>query len=72
MTQARALVARFHARPHWSASAGEWTARLRDGSTLWWSDARSVLLRVRLARALHVHGVAVWSLGSGDPLPGIP
>jgi spore germination protein len=69
VTRARELALRWHAHPHWSASAGEWTARLRDGSTLWWSDARSVALRFKLAHALGVHGVAVWSLGSGDPLP---
>lgn len=69
VSQARALVARWHAQPRWVASVGEWTAKLRDGSTLWWSDRRSVALRIELARALGVHGVAVWSLGSGDPLP---
>jgi spore germination protein len=69
VSRARALAARWHAQPRWVASVGEWTAKLRDGSTLWWSDRRSVALRIRLARALGVHGVAVWSLGSGDPLP---
>jgi spore germination protein YaaH len=69
VSQARALVARWHAQPRWVASVGEWTAKLRDGSTLWWSDRRSVALRLKLARALGVHGVAVWSLGSGDRLP---
>lgn len=69
VAQARALAARWHARPHWVPSAGEWTARLGDGSTLWWADARSVALRIKLARALSVHGVAIWSLGSGDQLP---
>lgn len=69
VSQARALVRRSHAHARWVNSAGEWTARLGDGSTLWWSDARSVALRIRLARTLGVHGVAVWSLGTGDPLP---
>ena len=69
VSQARALVARWHARSRWVASAGEWTAKLSDGSTVWWSDARSVALRIKLARALGVHGLAIWSLGSGDPLP---
>ena len=68
--QARALVARWHAHARWAAAAGEWTARLRDGSTLWWSDGRSVALRIQLARALRVYGMAVWSLGTGNPLPG--
>ena len=69
VAQARALVARWHARPHWIAAAGEWTATLRDGSTVWWSDRRSVALRIKLARVLGVYGVAIWSLGSGDPIP---
>lgn len=69
VAQARALVARWHARPRWIAAAGEWTARLRDGSTVWWSDRRSIAMRTRLAQALGVHGIAVWSLGSGDVIP---
>jgi spore germination protein YaaH len=69
VSQARALVRRWHGRSRWIASAGEWTAKLKDGSTVWWSDARSVALRARLADSLGVHGLAVWSLGSGDPLP---
>lgn len=69
VSQARALVKRWHAHPRWVAPVGEWTAHLSDGSTLWWSDRRSVALRFKLARALGVYGVAVWSLGSGDPLP---
>jgi spore germination protein YaaH len=69
VSQARALVERWHAQGRWVASVGEWMAKLRDGSTLWWSDRRSVARRIRLARTLGVHGVAVWSLGSGDQLP---
>jgi spore germination protein YaaH len=67
--QARALVARWHAQPRWVPPVGEWTARLSDGSTVWWSDARSIRRRIALARALGMHGIAVWSLGTGDPLP---
>ena len=66
--QARALVARDHGTPRWDAQAGEWTARLHDASTVWWADARSYALRVRLAAQLHLHGLAVWSLGQSDPL----
>lgn len=69
VAQARRLVARRHATPHWIASAGEWRARLSDGSTVWWSDKRSMRVRLKLARTLGVHGIAVWSLGTGDPLP---
>ena len=69
VAQARALAARWHARPRWNAAAGEWTAKLRDGSTLWWSDRRSMRVRRTLAGNLYLHGIAVWSLGTGDRLP---
>ncbi|MGC4111710.1 MAG: glycosyl hydrolase family 18 protein [Nocardioides sp.] len=54
---------------HWHGKAGEWSAHTAKG-TLWWSDHRSYLRRVRLARKLSLHGVAVWQLGSADPLAG--
>jgi spore germination protein YaaH len=66
--QARSLVQADRTTAHWDGAAGEWTARLRDGSVLWWSDARSYALRVALARAYGLHGLAVWSLGLSDPL----
>ena len=69
VSQARALVARWHAAARWVARVGEWTARLADGSTLWWSDGRSIRRRIELARRLRLHGLAVWSLGTGDPIP---
>jgi spore germination protein YaaH len=69
VAQARALVSRWRAHPRWVAAAGEWTATLRDGSTVWWSDARSITRRIALAQALGGHGIAVWSLGSGDQIP---
>jgi spore germination protein len=68
VAQARALVAHWHAQARWVDRAGEWTAHLRDGSTVWWSDARSISRRLSLARTLGVHGIAVWSL-AGDRLP---
>jgi spore germination protein len=68
VAEARALAARLHARPRWVAKAGEWTATA-DGTTLWWSDKRSMSVRLALARQLGVDGIAVWSLGTGDPLP---
>jgi spore germination protein len=49
-------------------AAGEWTATLPDGSVVWWSDHRSYVLRVALARNLGMHGVAVWDLQLADPL----
>lgn len=66
---ARAMAAADGTLPVWHRHVGEWSARLSDGTVLWWSDARSYLLRLRLARELGVHGVALWRLGSADPLP---
>jgi spore germination protein YaaH len=65
---ARRLVARSHVSAHWDPSSGEWTARLRNGTRLWWSDLRSYRLRVALASSLHLHGLAIWQLASVDPL----
>ncbi len=65
---ARRLVEQDGARAVWRAEEGEWTARLSDGTVLWWSDARSYRLRLRLAGDLALHGVAVWRLGSADPI----
>ncbi|HUZ15974.1 MAG TPA: glycosyl hydrolase family 18 protein [Gaiellaceae bacterium] len=69
VAQARRLAARWHAQRRWIASAGEWRAKLTDGSTVWWSDKRSMSVRLALARTLGVYGIAVWSLGTGDRLP---
>jgi spore germination protein YaaH len=66
--QARALVARLRAKARYIASVSEWTATLRDGSIVWWSDARSLARRAQLTRALHLHGLAVWSLALSDPI----
>jgi spore germination protein len=65
---ARALVAEARAHPHWVAAAGEWTAKLPGGATVWWSDARTLALREELAASLGLHGLAVWSLGLSDPI----
>ncbi|MEZ5097132.1 MAG: glycosyl hydrolase family 18 protein [Nocardioides sp.] len=67
--RARALVAADGATAIWHRRAAEWSATLSNDTVLWWSDARSYRRRVRLARALGVHGVALWVLGSADPLP---
>lgn len=67
--QARKAVARDGARARWRSGPGEWTARLSDGTRLWWSDGRSYALRTALATELGLHGVALWRLGSADPLP---
>lgn len=66
--RARSVVARDHAKATWVPASGEWTATLSNGTTLWWSDARSYQLRVALARRDHLHGLAVWQLASSDPL----
>ncbi|HVW80603.1 MAG TPA: glycosyl hydrolase family 18 protein [Mycobacteriales bacterium] len=66
--RARQIVAANHGSARFDAAAGEWTASLPDGSTLWWADARSFALRVKLALRQHLHGLAVWDLGESDPL----
>jgi spore germination protein YaaH len=68
VAQARRLVARDRVRAQWRAKAGEWTARLDDGTRLWWSDRRSYRQRVAVAEAHGLHGLAVWRLGSADTL----
>ena len=65
---ARRLVFQSHATARFDATAGEWTARLASGTVVWWSDGRSYRLRVALARAFHLHGLAVWELSSIDSL----
>ncbi len=66
--QARQLARRGVARVRWVGASGEWTATLENGTVLWWSDARSYRVRLALARRFSLHGVAVWQLGSSDPL----
>jgi spore germination protein YaaH len=63
--QARSLAG---TRARWDATDGEWHASLPGGRTLWWDDARSVELRRRLAVGQHLHGLAVWELGSSGLL----
>lgn len=64
--QARRRVRAADATPRWDDAAGEWTATLRNGEVLWWSDARSLEVRVALAQRLGLTGVAVWSLDLSD------
>lgn len=66
--RARSLVKTDGAKPTWSKTQGEWHATLSDGTRLWWSDQRTFAARFALARHLHLHGVAVWSLSLSDPL----
>jgi spore germination protein len=66
---ARAILAEDGAVARWHPNAGEWSATLSSGARLWWSDARSWRQRVRLAERRGLHGLALWRLGSADPLP---
>ena len=66
--RARRLVALDGTTARFDDRTGEWTATLKDGQVFWWADAKSIALRVALARHLGLHGVAVWSLALSDPL----
>ncbi|NUR26712.1 MAG: hypothetical protein HOV83_12865, partial [Catenulispora sp.] len=66
--RARQLVAADGSTATWDDVQGEWTATLKDGTVLWWSDAKSWPLRAALAQKYAVHGMALWSLGLSDPL----
>ena len=65
---ARAIAKKDGARVHWSATEHESYTTLKNGTRIWWSDARAVDDRVKLARAQKLGGVAVWSTGLADPL----
>lgn len=65
---ARRMVTRDGARAEFRKRAGEWTARLSNGTVLWWSDGRSFELRRALAARRGVPGLALWRLGSADRL----
>ena len=66
--KARELVEADGATAHFDNKTGEWLAKLSDGSTMWWADARSFQVRLFVARQLGIHGLAVWDLGQSDPL----
>lgn len=66
--RARALVRNDGATAVWHADVGEWSAALSNGTRLWWADARSYAIRTTYAASQHLHGLAVWVLGSADPL----
>ena len=65
---ARRVVKNDGAKVHWNPTNHERYATLKNGTKLWWSDARAVDDRVALARSLTLGGVAVWSVGLADPL----
>ena len=66
--RARQLVKQDGATAHFKSKPGEWTAHLSDGTTIWWADARSFQVRLDVARAKQLHGLAVWDLGQSDPI----
>lgn len=66
--QARQLVSADGSTATWDSVQGEWTATLKNGTVMWWSDAKSWPLRATLAQKYAVHGMALWSLGLSDPL----
>lgn len=68
VARARALARADGVRPRWDAEAGEWRARLRNGTVVWWSDRRSLALRRAVAVENGLHGLAIWRLGSADRL----
>lgn len=68
VARARSLARADGVRPRWDARAGEWRARLDDGTVVWWSDGRSLALRRATALELGLHGLALWRLGSADRL----
>lgn len=53
-------------RASWVAAQGEWTAKLADGTVLWWSDGRSLTTRANYAKSIGLHGVALWQISTGD------
>jgi spore germination protein len=65
---ARKFVADHHAKSVWSVRDQEWHATTSGGTVIWWSDHKSFESRLKLAHSLKLGGVAVWSLGEGDPL----
>ncbi|BDZ48925.1 hypothetical protein GCM10025867_11660 [Frondihabitans sucicola] len=53
-------------RASWVSAQGEWTAKLQDGTVLWWSDGKSLTVRSNYAESVGLHGVALWQLTTGD------
>lgn len=55
-------------RANWVAAQGEWTAKLADGTVLWWSDAKSLTVRSNYAKSIGLHGVAIWQISTADAI----
>lgn len=69
--QAIALAARVGATIRWSNRQGEayfaYTSASGASHIVWFEDGASEALRIRLAEADHIGGVALWQLGGEDP-----
>ena len=65
---AQRLVERAGVEPRWRPGPAEWSARLPDGSRVWWSGLSSIARRATLARDLGLRGTAIWRLGSAGRL----
>ena len=66
--RARQLVDNFGVQSAYHARVAEWSAKLENGTVLWWSNLQSYNARVSLANSEGLHGVAVWRLGLADSL----
>jgi spore germination protein len=67
---AMALADTEHASPTWDDAGGGVTytySKHGKQHTVWFQDARSIALGVRIAEAAHLRGVAIWRIGSEDP-----
>ena len=61
-----ALLTRKGATRSWDAASGEWTGKLADGRTFWYSDGRSIATRATLALDRHLGGIALWRVGAEE------
>jgi len=65
----RALIARTGSTPRFDEPSQSWTFKYTDAGTpheVWYTDARSVAVRIRLARDRGL-GIGLWRLGREDP-----
>jgi cellulose synthase/poly-beta-1,6-N-acetylglucosamine synthase-like glycosyltransferase/peptidoglycan/xylan/chitin deacetylase (PgdA/CDA1 family) len=69
--QGAAAAKAAHVTPTWSTTSNGWTAKLTDGTVLWWSDTRSIAAVVTLALHHRLEGAAIWELSNVDPLASV-
>ena len=67
----RATAAAGHVKPVWNTAGNGWTATLKDGTVLWWSDNRSIATIAGIAVKHHLEGAAVWELSTTESLVSI-